>query len=550
MRATWLIASAVVTLASVTHAQPQPDPAQPQPPPVEPTEPPPAEAQPQQPPPAEPPPAAQPKPPPAPVGPPPPAQQQPAQGAGATAGPALGPKPEVDERPGFLVPRPLFPEERKPPGDPAHPDDLRVGLHGYFRAPLRFSLRERQGEEDASNVHTPWLVDDDYFRSGFLYTPVNESDFTEVYLMAGNTYLTGAVGIMGSLYSDPARPIIDRQLGISQGWVAFRYQPHEQVRVRLKGGAFWDRFGWLEKYDTYIFGRTHQMGGQYQVEVDVWRLTPTITHGFGAHLEAIEANQGLSLLHYLRIGLAFDRRIEVGFHYLRTWTRDQRQLSEIEDGDMDVVGVDARADGDFLGRLYLATSVLSADKANFLSPSIEVMHSNGGRGITENYLGPDSKNGTGALFNVGYQYDFSAARVLKRFAPGVGLPMKGSDVTLSLFGLYSFVGSEQQSEDPAINRDERKYFKSGFELGWWALPFLGVSLRYDRVAPDLDDDPSSFRILSPRISVRANWYADALIYLQWSKYFYGERVGLRPGQVANETLPDDEVWKLQGQITF
>ncbi len=42
----------------------------------------------------------------------------------------------------------------------------------------------------------------------------------------------------------------------------------------------------------------------------------------------------------------------------------------------------------------------------------------------------------------------------------------------------------------------------------------------------------------------------AQIFIQFSHYDYGARVQLRPGQVALETLPDDNAVKLQAQIAF
>ncbi|MCS6913924.1 MAG: hypothetical protein NZ890_11865, partial [Myxococcota bacterium] len=67
---------------------------------------------------------------------------------------------------------------------------------------------------------------------------------------------------------------------------------------------------------------------------------------------------------------------------------------------------------------------------------------------------------------------------------------------------------------------------------------------------DVQDEQSAFRIITPRITLTANWLLGAQIYLQYSRYFYGERVRLRPGQVALETRPDEDVFKLQAQLTF
>src|SRR2546423_1288457 len=130
------------------------------------------------------------------------------------------------------------------------PTDLHLALHGYFRAPLRLSIDRRSSPmagEATYNIRTPWLVDDDYFRSGFAYTRIQEQDWTELYLSVGNKYLTGEVALMGSLYSDWAQPLIDRQWGIAQGFLRFHWDadgPRAHFAIEAKAGAFWDRLGW------------------------------------------------------------------------------------------------------------------------------------------------------------------------------------------------------------------------------------------------------------------------------------------------------------------
>ncbi len=85
---------------------------------------------------------------------------------------------------------------------------------------------------------------------------------------------------------------------------------------------------------------------------------------------------------------------------------------------------------------------------------------------------------------------------------------------------------------------------------WQPLSFLFGSLRYDRVILDVLDDASGFRVITPRIGITVNWLVGAQIFLQYSHYDYGARVRLRPGQVALETLPDSDVFKLQAQLSF
>lgn len=437
---------------------------------------------------------------------------------------------------------------------------LRFALHGYFRAPMRLTrVRRAEGSTKANegnyNIRTPFLVDDDYFKSGFAYTPVNESDWAEIYLSVGNKYLTATMQLQGTLFSDAARPIIDRQPGVSQGWLTYRTEfdwlPGFHTRLRVKAGAFWERFGHLPKYDTYIFSRIHQLGEnvRFELERDDW--TFWLQHGVGTHLEDIAANQGLALIHYASLGASWNRTVELGGYVFDSTSKDKRQLKEITDSSLVITGVDVRADTHLLGRVYAATSIITADQARYQAPAIEVMHSFGGRGIEENYLGTQSSNnGTGKLWNVGFQYDASLADIYRGWTgKGSPLPWNG-DLTATLFGLYTFTQSRQALPDPILNRDDRKSFKYGAEAGYRITEWLGASLRYDRVVLDVNDSANSFRIVSPRLSFFTSFLTREMIYLQYSRYIYNERIRLRQGQVQLETMPDDHVIKLQAQITF
>lgn len=436
---------------------------------------------------------------------------------------------------------------------------IRFALHGYFRAPMRITKAARPapkpGEGDY-NWRTPYLIDDDYFRSGFAYTPVNESDWSELYLSVGNEKLTATFGLQGTLFSDAARPIIDRQLGIAQGWLTYRvpldFIPFFKARLRVKGGAFWERFGHMPKYDTYIFSRIHQMGENVRLELERDKVTLWLQHGIGTHLEDIASNQGLTLLNYATVGASYDRTIELGGYLFDSQARDKRPLKELTDSTISIVGVDVRADTHYAGKLYAATSYISAEQSQWQSPAIETMHSFGGRGLEENYFGTEnSQNGTGSLWNVGWQYDLSLADVYKQASGSVSSPLPwGGDVTASFFGLYSFIQSKQQSTDPIINRDDRKSFKWGFEPGWRITEWMGISGRYDRVVLDVGDSANSFRILSPRISFFTSFITREMLYIQYSRYIYNERIRLRTGQVQLESFPDDHVLKIQAQMSF
>lgn len=510
-----------------------------------------------------------------PVGPPQPGEpaqpgipsREPGQAGGAT-GTGAGATPNANEPRALLAPQ--YPEDFYP-GMPKQegvlegiPIDekrgLRFAMHGYFRAPMRITKVPRaegstKPNEGSSNYRTPFLVDDDYYRSGFAYTPLNETDFTELYLSVGNEKVTATLQFQGSLYSDAAKTDIARQPGISQGWLTYRtnldFIPYFKTRLRVKGGAFWERYGHLPKYDTYIFARTHQMGENVRLEFERDDLTFWLQHGIGTHLEDISANQGLTLLHYASVGASYARTVELGGYIFDSNARDKRALSQLTDASMGIVGVDLRADTHYAGKFYGATSYISAEQATFMAPAIEVMHSYGGRGVTENYLGTQSsENGTGSLWNVGFQYDLSLADVYKGWTDkGSPLPWKG-DLSASLFGVYTFVQSKQASPDPLVNRDDRKAFKWGADAGYRITEWMSASLRYDRVVLDVDDSANSFRILSPRLAFFTSFLTREMLYIQYSRYIYNERIRLRTGQQNLETMPDDHVLKIQAQMTF
>jgi hypothetical protein len=162
------------------------------------------------------------------------------------------------------------------------------------------------------------------------------------------------------------------------------------------------------------------------------------------------------------------------------------------------------------------------------------MHSTGGRGLTENFLGLDSSmDGTGHMYTVATD---EKIHVIDR-------------LMVRAFGMLTWVRSPQVDEmDPLKNRDRRLYLKWGVEPSYLVLPKLRVSTRFDRVILDEYDAQNSFRVFSPKVAFPLDNWGE--IFVQYSHYWYGERVQLRPGQVPLETEPDSDVFKLQAQVVW
>jgi hypothetical protein len=252
------------------------------------------------------------------------------------------------------------------------------------------------------------------------------------------------------------------------------------------------------------------------------------------HQAQLQQNLGLTPIAHIAASYPIDR-VQLGAYLLRSWTRDTRQLSPIQDGTMYVAGLDARVTlPNNLGTAYAGFSYMNMEKVLYLAPALEVMHSTGGRGLTENFLGLDmSEDGTGKMYNL-----------------AVDAPLQLTDlVGLRAFGMMTWVRSKQVDEmDPSLNKDRRLYLKWGVEPSFKVLDKLRLSARFDRVVMDLYDSENSFRILSPRVTFPlAKW---GELFFMYSHYWYGDKVHLRPGQVPLETEPDTNVFKLQAQVVW
>ena len=394
-------------------------------------------------------------------------------------------------------------------------------LHGYARVPINLESTPRE----------PFLIDNDYYLSGFAYTRLYEPDWSELFFSAHHKDYKIKFGLFASLYSDYATTELENQFGIAQASVsASKFLGYDDLSVEL--GVFWDRFGFIEPYDTYMFGRTHQ--GGFKLRWD-FNDRAYVQGGIGAHQEQLQQNQGLTPVAHLAGGIPVSEAAVVGAYLLKAWTRDKRQLSPIENGDLLVAGVDLRYDlpAD-LGPAYLAASYYKADQVLFLAPAVELLHSTGGRGLTENFLGAEaSNNGTGALFNL-------AVDVPVKITPEVGV---------RVFGMTSWVLSDQaDTDDPMANKDRRLYLKWGMEPGYRISPRLRASLRYDRVILDMYDSANSFRVFSPKLSFPLDEWGE--LFVMYSRYQYGDKIQLRPGQVPLETEPDKNVFKVQAQAVW
>ena len=318
-------------------------------------------------------------------------------GASSSAPPAT--PPDAAASPAPVGPRPLAGAAQESANSEQYPDrwsdpaytppptssDWHFGTWGFFRAPLRIGMGTRPpcaagattpypvasptsvGGQPYSNwycalpnqsqttLHSPYIPDDQYL--AWTFDRTWEKAWSELYLTYGTNHVVGTIGLAAfdftdtSLLGSNANPA---QFGIYQGWVTLTPSvPVDGLRLDWKVGAFDEKFGMAGRtnggpYDTYMFGRTHQMGEALAAEYDLGDFTLKIEHGIGAHLEMVSAgtvptgnplaqahptsdaspvlgaSPGFTLLNHAHVGVAWKQRLQVNLHYLYAWSQDDR----------------------------------------------------------------------------------------------------------------------------------------------------------------------------------------------------------------------------------
>lgn len=439
--------------------------------------------------------------------------------------------------------RPRFAEDGTGEGPK---DGWKFGFHGYARLPLRFN-------GGFSAPRPPYLVDDNYYLSGFGYIRINESEYAELFLSVEHERTRFVVGLMASQFSDWSETTLQGQQGIATAFVEHRWPVIPELTLGIRAGMFWDRYGYSSQYDTYMLGRFHIAGARLSARVlDMFYARA----GFGAHADLINANQGFTPAAWITGGVDLGFA-EAGLFYASAWTKDsEREFSLVENGSLTVTGGEARAAIPYFGPAWASLAFYRSRASLFTAPALEVLHSTGGRGLTQNFLGQDSDNGTGEFLVGAFSLTWEPERALQQLAgASTARYLRGLDI--SLFGMFAYVASNQASENPLENFHERLWFKWGFEPVYRPqfeyLSWLFVGLRYDRVILDKDHESLSFRVLTPRLGVSALDDPRLDIWLAYSSYSYGENVRLRPNQIPGDrsvTTPDDSVIKLQAQIIW
>ena len=485
-------------------------------------------------------------------------------------------------------------------------EDWGFKFHGFFRGPMRLSMDHESGPGRGIQFHAPPITPDSNYTT-WSYTNNNPGPWAELILQYGNNraIMTAAIASY-NITSGGWRELQD-QLGVDRAFLTLNFPDlfGDFGKLTANVGVFSDRYGAMGKYDggaydTYMIGRTRVAGETLTFEFDIaddFKLV--IEHGIGAKMDVQKwrgypgypnnttwepypgyAQQGTTLLHHAHAGLLWANMLTLTGHYMYAWTKDAMRTSmngtggagqatvpkpntlpeapqldsswsgtssvNARDGSMRVLGADLRLDGGWMGIGYLGFSSIKCSNAGVLMDAIEVIHSQGGWQLTNNYLGAA---GNGTINSIGFQYTFSLAAFMMRPQSWWG---QGADLTLQVFGIANFIsgitsafpGYDMNTPPPSNSTYPTngwnapsggqyggwikgpdgfgtKKFKTGAQALYTPLAFMSIGARFDYVEPNLDNSTHNFWVVSPKLVFRTQFVTHEQIILQYQYYSYG-----------------------------
>jgi hypothetical protein len=486
------------------------------------------------------------------------------------SGQPAGPPPASPSAPGPTAPPvPGTPSTGTSVGGIASSSDWKFDFHGYFRAPMRLGIGHRDNPapgQSSTTVHSPLVPDDQYLSPQ--YTSVQSKDWSELFFSYGNSWAKGNVGLQGYNFTDAAWQQASAQFGIAQAWLSITPKlGYQNVRLDSNVGAFWSKYGMAGKYDagkydTYLFGRTHQMGETAKVSIDVDKVTLWAEEGFGVKQpDPSTYNPAkFSMLAHGHGGLTYNHMLSFNFHFLYAWAQSEDEPANIPaytmvttqpnvglpDGNLMIFGPEVILRNTLIGDFYLGFSRIQASHATVVNDVVEVIHSGGGQefqqGIQGNYLdgtGRSTNNpaflggashGNGAINTVLLQYDLS----LQNLIAGIKKESfwgDGPDLVASYFMMYNGISSDDKGTPGLMGFDGMDgvhRLKFGGELLGTPLKWLGIGFRVDRVQPNSDLPGQSFSIFSPRLVFRSAFLTHEEVTVQYSRYDFNQRTCAAP----------------------
>jgi hypothetical protein len=434
--------------------------------------------------------------------------------------------------------------------------DYRFDYHAILMMPLRVGLNKRAGtvgtDQSKNVIHAPPVVPD--YQEAFNYTSVVPNPYAQLAFSYGNNVVTGTAVIVARTASTATsffQPPL--QSGITDAFVTFNL-PNlaKNSHLEINVGAFSNAYGAMGEYDlghygTPLIGRINGVGENVIARFALGDLTLDVEQGIQAQFDKApvgiapegwnafaDSNAGTGLAHHEHIGIGYRRQLTFGLHYIQAWTQDDRASQRtLQDGSITTYAADLRFSASHLGHFYAAAAYTNAQQVASVGRIIEVQNAVGGRGLVENYIGPNVRTGkldnpSGNLLTIGGQYDLSLAHLLLYPRTFDG---KSHDLVLSAFGMFTRVQSKDKSRDINGNwlYDGINMLKFGAEAGYTLTSWFAFGGRIDHVSPQSEFKERDFNIVSPRLIFHSDWQSRDQVVLQYSKFLYGKHPLVKSG---------------------
>jgi hypothetical protein len=304
------------------------------------------------------------------------------------------------------------------------------------------------------------------------------------------------------------------------------------------------------RYATPLIARTNAIGETLTAAFNIGDSAFVIEQGIGGQLGRTASGGppsgwndfanpefgGSSYVNHLHAGFAHAGLFQLGGHYLTAWSQDDQNVeSTVTDGRITVLGADGRITSRY-GHLYLGAAHTQATNARVVSGIIEILNARGGKGIMDEYLGPDG-DGDGSLMTFGLQYDMSLSRAVY----GEQFRGKNPDVLFSVFGIGTKVSSDEPDYDGVLK------LKGGTEITYNVARWFGAAGRFDHVRLNHEFNRQAFNILTGRLLFHTDWQSRDEFALQYSHFVYGREVNVEVGYPPEEDPslnPDRHVFSL------
>ena len=245
-----------------------------------------------------------------------------------------------------------------------------------------------------------------------------------------------------------------------------------------------------------------------------------------------------------------------------------KSFAAAQQAHLSVAGVEANLRAPYWGHLWISPSILSVRNGWALANAgTEVMHSLSAAGIATNYMAytgsPTDSTGSGSMFNLGFLYENTLSGIQGN-APG-SVP----EVTVSVFGLLADaklnLPTARRQATLIAKHDQTVQVRRRRDPPGGDLVRLHASIRR-RQLRHLGIPGYVFAAITPRVIFSSHFLSSERIYLQYSRYVYGDNMKLagtwpwtaplvagsnvlQQGPYAGMT-PDQNVVKLQAEIAF